>query len=368
MALFHFTAQVIGRSTGRSAPGAAAYRAGERIIDERTGLIFDYSRKRGVEHREIIAPDNAPAWMLNREQLWNAVERAEVRKDAQLCREVEVALPCELTREQRLDLLRSFVREEFVGRGMVADICVHNPRGADGLERPHSHIMLTMRELAGEGFGKKNRGWNGKDLLEDWRERWASHVNCALERHGHRDRVDHRSLEAQRADALQRAADPDRDHIERGVAELIAESLDREPQPKLGRAAAFERRGIKSDRGNQGRQVQERNAERSRLREKLREIRGQASRLIAQGCDVLLEHVNRLSRVALAALLTQTKPSLDVVLGRTAPEAKGTQAKPSLDALLGRSASEGKRAPVVSDAYAWQVRGELEREDEGFDR
>ena len=222
MALFHFAAQVIGRSSGRSAPGAAAYRAGERIADERTGLVFDYSRKRGIEHREIIAPDNAPAWMFNRAQLWNAVERAEARGDAQLCREVEVALPRELSRDQRLEVLRRFVQEEFVGRGMVADICVHNPRGADGLERPHSHIMLTMRELTGEGFGKKNRDWNRKDLLEAWRERWADHVNRALERHGYRDRVDHRSLEAQRADALQRASDLGRDHIERGVAELLA--------------------------------------------------------------------------------------------------------------------------------------------------
>lgn len=335
MALFHFAAQVIGRSTGRSAPGAAAYRAGERIVDERTGLVFDYGRKRGIEHREIIAPDNAPAWIFNRAQLWNAVERAEARRDAQLCREVEVALPRELSREQRLDVLRGFVQEEFVGRGMVADLCVHNPRGADGLDRPHSHIMLTMRELAGEGFGKKNRDWNRKDLLEGWRERWADHVNRALERHGYRDRVDHRSLEAQRVDALQRAADPDRGHIERGIAELMAESLDREPQPKLGRAAGFERRGLLTDRGNQWRETQERNAERWHLRQTLRDVRGQLGRLVARGKDIILGQINRLGEATIAALLPNTKPSLDAILGRSAPVTKGNQAEPSLDAILG---------------------------------
>ena len=247
MAIYHLAAKVIGRSSGRSATGAAAYRSAERIADERSGQVFDYTRKGGVEYREVVAPANAPEWMKDREQLWNAVETVEARKDAQLAREVEVALPRELSKEQRIDLVRGFVKEEFVDRGMVADIAVHNPRHADGEERPHAHVMLTMRELTGEGFGPKNRDWNGKDVLEGWRERWADHANWALERSGHDTRIDHRSYANQ--------------------------GVDREAQPKLGAAAAMERRGEVTERGDELRHVRARNEERAGLARQLEAVR-----------------------------------------------------------------------------------------------
>ena len=207
MAIYHFDASVISRSKGRSATAASAYRTAEVIKDHRTGEVHDYTRKSGVLHTEIIAPDNAPAWAHDRSSLWNAVEDAERRKDAQVAREVRVALPSELTLEQNADLVRAFVQEQFVARGMIADVALHAP-GREGDQRNHhAHIMLTTREIGPEGFGAKEPDWNAKDLLVDWRQSWAEHVNDTLERCDIHERVDHRTLVAQRADALSLAHD-----------------------------------------------------------------------------------------------------------------------------------------------------------------
>jgi hypothetical protein len=192
VAIYHFNAKVIGRSGGRSATSAAAYRAGARIRDARTGVVFDYTRRRHVAWRAIAAPEDAAAWVWDREQLWNAAEQAETRRDAQIAREVEVALPLELNHEARLRLIAEFVENEFVDRKIVADICVHDNPG-----NPHCHILLSMRELRPEGFGKKVRAWNDRALLVAWREAWAQHCNRALKRAGVGQRIDHRSLVAQ---------------------------------------------------------------------------------------------------------------------------------------------------------------------------
>lgn len=265
MAIYHLSAKVIGRSGGRSSVAAAAYRTAGRLRDERQGVEHDYSRKGGVVHVEIVAPENAPYWMRDRDQLWNAVELVEKRKDAQLAREVEVALPRELDRAQRLDLLRGFVQREFVDRGMIADVAVHEAKARDGQAQPHAHVMLTMRELTGEGFGKKDRSWNEPTRLVGWREAWARDANAALERAGHSERIDHRTLEAQRED-VERAADVARGG---GQDELALEldkkviQLDREPEPKIGSSAnAQEKRGKKTERGDAFRATQARNAER----------------------------------------------------------------------------------------------------------
>ena len=145
MAIYHLRASMISRSAGRSATGAAAYRAGELIHDARTGLDFDYRARSGVTHVEILAPAHAPAWVHDRAALWNRVEAAETRKNSQLAREVRVALPAELSHEQRVELVRDFCQRSFVDRGMVADIALHAP-GLTGDERNHhAHILLTTR-------------------------------------------------------------------------------------------------------------------------------------------------------------------------------------------------------------------------------
>ena len=156
MAIYHLRASVISRSQGRSATAAIAYRSAERIADRRTGLVFDYAAKAGVEHTEILAPADAPDWVRDRSELWNRVEEAERRRDSQVAREVRVALPSELSHAERVELVRAFAREQFVDRGMVADVALHAP-GRDGDERNHhAHILLTTRELDAEGFGPRS--------------------------------------------------------------------------------------------------------------------------------------------------------------------------------------------------------------------
>ena len=247
MAIYHLRATMISRSTGRSATGAAAYRSSERIHDERTGLSFDYRARSGVEHVEILAPERSPEWVQDRAALWNAVERAETRKNSQVAREIRVALPAELDRDQRIALVRDFCQRSFVDRGMVADIALHAP-GREGDERNHhAHILLTTREIGPEGFSAKNRDWNAKELLEDWREAWARDSNHALERCGHEARIDHRTLEAQREEALERSVQA----RERGDETLAlheavrAVELDRAPLPQLSPGAwQLKERGI----------------------------------------------------------------------------------------------------------------------------
>ncbi len=197
MAIYHLSAQVISRSAGRSSVAAAAYRAGERLEDERTGLVHDYGRRRDIVGW-VQAPEQAPEWVYDRQALWSRVETRECRYDAQLAREINVALPVELDREQQQEVLWDYVKEQFVERGMVADVALHH----GDPDNPHAHIMLTMREVGSEGFGPKVRDWNDRALLGEWRTGWAEHTNAALERAGHDERIDHRSLADQGLDRL----------------------------------------------------------------------------------------------------------------------------------------------------------------------
>ncbi|WP_114291587.1 MobQ family relaxase [Pseudosulfitobacter sp. DSM 107133] len=251
MAIYHLRASMISRSQGRSATAAIAYRVAERIEDRRTGLTFDYAARGGVDHTEILAPDHAPDWVRDRSELWNRVEESETRKNSQVAREVRVALPAELTHAQRVELVRDFAQEQFVDRGMIADIALHAP-GRDGDDRNHhAHILLTTREIGPEGFTTKNRDWNKVEVLEGWREAWARDNNIALERAGIEDRVDHRTLEAQRDEALELASAA-RERGDEG-AELVqtvrAIELDRPPLPQLSPGAwQMKERGIEVGR------------------------------------------------------------------------------------------------------------------------
>ena len=197
MAIFHFSAKVIGRGSGRSAVAAAAYRSASSLEDQRLGRDHDFTNKSGVIHSEVMLPEGAPERLRDRETLWNEVEATEKRKDAQLAREVEFAIPRELTKEEGVALARDFVAKEFVERGMVADLNVHWDIGADGNAKPHAHVMLTTRKVGPDGFGAKVRDWNATALLQSWRENWASYVNERLKSLGIEARIDHRSYDAQ---------------------------------------------------------------------------------------------------------------------------------------------------------------------------
>ena len=292
---------MISRSQGRSATAAIAYRVAERIEDRRTGLTFDYAARGGVDHTEILAPDHAPDWVRDRSELWNRVEEAETRKNSQVAREVRVALPAELTHAQRVELVRDFAQEQFVDRGMIADIALHAP-GRDGDDRNHhAHILLTTREIGPEGFTTKNRDWNKVEVLEGWREAWARDSNVALERAGIEDRVDHRTLEAQRDEALElaRAARERGDEGAELVQTVRAVELDRPPLPQLSPGAwQMKERGIEVGRVGAWYEAKARAAE---VMEVARELAGHVRDWLDRAADRVLDRLGpEQSELALA--------------------------------------------------------------------
>lgn len=231
MASYHFAAKMIGRSSGKSAIAAAAYRAGTALTCPETGQVFDYSRKRGIEASFILAPAGAPAWATDRQTLWSAVQTKESRKNSQLARELILAIPHELDAADGAALVHEWVQAYLVVMGMVADVAIHYPDPQDD-EDPlnrHAHIMLTLRQFDADqvdGWAKnKARSWNEHALIDQWRESWASAQNAAFAARGLDVRVDHRSLADQRA-AAEAAGD-----------EIGAILFARDPEPRMGVAA-----------------------------------------------------------------------------------------------------------------------------------
>lgn len=210
MAIYHFSAKVVSRANGSSAVASAAYRSASELHDDRLNRDHDFSNKAGVIHSEVMLPKGAPERLNDRTTLWNEVEAGEKRKDAQLAREVEFSIPREMNEKQGVALARDFVAEQFVKRGMVADLNVHWDKAKDGSPKPHAHVMLSMRDVGPEGFGQKNRDWNSGELLQGWREAWAAHVNERMAELGLEGLIDHRS------------------HADRGI--------ELEPQHKIGPA------------------------------------------------------------------------------------------------------------------------------------
>ena len=291
MAIYHLRASVISRSQGRSATAAIAYRTAERIEDRRTGLTFDYAAKGGVDHTEILAPDHAPDWVRDRSELWNRVEESETRKNSQVAREIRVALPAELTHEARVELVRDFAQQSFVDRGMVADIALHAPGRAGDERNHHAHILLTTREIGPEGFTAKNRDWNKVELLEHWREGWARDSNAALERAGLEDRVDHRTLVAQRDEARERAVAARERGDERAELEqtVWAVALDRPPLPQLSLGAwQMKERGIEVGRVAAWRETKDRAAE---VMELARDLAGQVRDWLDRAAERVMDRL-----------------------------------------------------------------------------
>ncbi|MDP8985356.1 MAG: MobA/MobL family protein [Pseudomonadota bacterium] len=192
MAIYHLTANIISRARGQRVVAAAAYRAGAALRDERYGVTHNYAARRDTLHAEIMAPEGSPAWVQDREMLWNSVEAREVRKDSQLARVIEVGLPMELSADEHIALVRDYIAQQFVAKGMIADFVIRR-----NTNNPHAHILLTLRALTQSGFGPKERRWNGKAALLEWRSAWAGRVNEHLARAGHAVSIDHRTLEAQ---------------------------------------------------------------------------------------------------------------------------------------------------------------------------
>lgn len=231
---YSLKAKVVQRSKGQSALASAAYQAGEKLRDERTGRWCNYSKKKGIVHAEIFAPAHSPGWARNRGALWNRAEAAEKRKDAQIARKFILALPRQLSHEQRVKCAQGYIQEQFVAKGMIADLSIHLPEVGKNQDNHHLHLLTTMRVIGPEGFGEKNRAWNKTSLLDAWREQWAVHVNRALESAGFEPTWDHRTLEEQ--------------------------GIDRIPQVHLGQAVLeMESRGIQTQKGQRALEIAEGN-------------------------------------------------------------------------------------------------------------
>jgi MobA/MobL family len=238
MAIYHLSASIVKRSAGRSVTAAAAYRAGAKIEDITTGIVHDYTRKKGVDYSEIISPIFASLgseWLIDRQELWNKIEEVEKRKDAQLAREITLALPVELPRNQQIALVREYVQINYVAAGMVADVNLHHLDG----DNPHAHILLTMRNLqiTPEGtvqFTLKNTDWNSKELLLSHRKSWEEITNKYLANYGSDIKIDCRSLKDQGSEFI--------------------------PQIHVGvHAMAMKRKGIATDRSEEYDRIQSAN-------------------------------------------------------------------------------------------------------------
>ena len=233
MAIFHMQARVISRANGHSSTAAAAYRHGLKIEDFKTGEVFDYTRKSGVSGSIVLLPAGADPRLSDPAFLWNEVEKSEKRADAQVAREFDIALPIELDNEQKKALAVDYCREHFTSKGMIADIAFHKLDS----DNPHFHVMLTTRRLTPDGAGfssKKERAWNDRDQLQEWRKGWADTANEHLANAGIDAKIDHRSLADQKAEL---------DALPAPTIEQQAQSiaLDRAPTIHRGKHCSAER-------------------------------------------------------------------------------------------------------------------------------
>lgn len=258
VAIYHCSIKIISRGKGKSAVAVAAYRSGETLTNHYDGVTHDFTRKGGIVHTEILLPPHAPPDFADRSILWNSVEKIEKAKNSQLAREIEIALPVELDREQQIQLVREYVKENFVSVGMCADFAIHDKQ--DG--NPHAHIMLTMRPLEQSGeWGAKSKkeylldkdgqriklkngtfksrkvdtvDWNSQEKAEVWRQAWADIANHYLASQDRQERIDHRSYKRQ--------------------------SIEQIPTVHMGVAATqMERRGIVTEKGEHNREIREQN-------------------------------------------------------------------------------------------------------------
>lgn len=185
----HLHVKIVKSETGRTCCGSAAYRAGERIVGA-NGEVHDFTKKRGVITTGIMLPDGAPREYADRQTLWQAADRAEHRKDAQRYRDINIAIPNEISYHRAEEIVRKFL-EPLVADGMIADYAIHDPPGSP--RNLHVHIMLTMREVSPAGFGKKRPDWNRRELVLGMRSRWAHLCNEEMQRIGSSDRTEYKS-------------------------------------------------------------------------------------------------------------------------------------------------------------------------------
>lgn len=247
MAIAFLRAVYHSRKAGHSAVRGAAYRSGQRLVDERTGEICDWThRKDDVLFEKIFTPDHAPAELQTRAALWNAVEAVEARGDARLAYEIKAAIPHELTLDEGNALSCAYAEFLMQRYGQGVDLTVHKPDAHGDDRNRHAHLMITPRALEADGFAKKKireitDKVKGPQEIEAWRQGWQALANRSLERAGHERRIDMRSYKRQ--------------------------GIEREGEIHLGPAAsAMERRGIQTDKGDINRAIKDRNQDREQAK------------------------------------------------------------------------------------------------------
>ena len=301
--------KIISRGKGQSAIASAAYRAGEKITNEQTGIVHDYTKKQGVAKSVIILPENVPEEFYNRSTLWNAVERVEKASNSQLAREIEIALPKELSYPHKQSLAFEYVKKNFTSKGMIADMNFHNLDS----DNPHVHIMLTMRPFNEDGtWGDKQRkvyhldengdkiydpvkrqykcskeqttDWNERHKAEEWRASWADMCNAELEKKGYDDRIDHRSFERQ------------------GITQI--------PTIHLGTAChQMEQRGIRTERGDINRAIKLANAEIENINATLRKLEAELEQLKADELREIQQQQQKSQQQEIPPATTPKSPS-----------------------------------------------------------
>ena len=235
MAIFHLNESNISRSDGRSVVACAAYRACEKLLDHTYGNTQDYTRKKGLEYKSIYAPEHTNEKLLDRQTLWNEVEKKEfnangsMKANARLAKEYTCALPHELTHKERIKIVDDFCRDFVKKHNVIVDACIHAPHDHDDEtdnKNYHVHIMFTTRLVNEKGeLGKKQRTFNddGPKILKDTRATFANIVNTALENAGLEERIDHRSYKDQGLDFLEPTA-----HEGHEVTALRRQGIDTE--------------------------------------------------------------------------------------------------------------------------------------------
>ena len=391
VAIFHASTKTVSRSAGRSAIASAAYRAGVELVDERTGLVHDYTRRGGVAATEILIPGGGSA---ERNALWNAAETAEKRKDARTAREWVIALPAELDAAQRAALAREFAAALVERYGVAVDLAIHRPDQEGDNRNHHAHVLTTTRQVSRDPSGALVLGDKASIELSDTkrralglgaaadeigavRELWEQLANAALERAGSAERIDSRSLAAQ--------------------------GIDREATQHLGPVATeMERRGAPTDRGDGNRQAAANNARRAELSAEIIDLQAERERrrpapapdplerwreavaLAERGGDAVELVQRRAELAAAAALVAQGEPPahhldkiwqagakaglayLQAELAPAEPRRGPESGDPQAGGAKGRPTPE-RPAVSVAEAFRLEIGREIERQREARD-
>lgn len=324
MAIYHCSIKIISRGKGKSAVAAAAYRSGETLTNHYDGVTHDFTRKGGIVHTEILLPPHALPDFADRSILWNSVEKIEKARNSQLAREIEIALPIELDREQQIQLVREYVKENFVSVGMCADFAIHDKQ--DG--NPHAHIMLTMRPLEQSGeWGAKSKkeylldkdgqriklkngtfksrkvdtvDWNSQEKAEVWRQAWAEIANRYLASQDRPERIDHRSYKRQ------------------GIEQI--------PTVHMSVAATqMERRGIVTEKGEHNREIREQNRLLKEVKHRIAALTAWIKEKASQAKEN--QSVNPFPSVPIPSERSEQPPTLLELLNRAYTEAAKPQSR-----------------------------------------